>query len=238
MAISQVSNFVINQPSVALDQGDRLIFKLVLEGSTTNNFTTSIDQGNLTVSSLAASTGYATTPCPYLSSASIATGSNTNEIVFSSGISSFHDNDYIFTPNPLSGSASSLYSTYGDVDYSFIIKKYDLVVIYLSDGTYVESRILNVFKDSSNLLRITLNTALSNLLRSDLVNGTYRRFLLLTRIEDETNSYIVYTKRPGQTSYGFVIPQNLASDVLANIDTITREVKQKLLADQQGNTTT
>ena len=32
------------------------------------------------------------------------------------------------------------------------------------------------------------------------------------------------------------IPENLATNVLDNIDTITRQVKQKLLADQQGVT--
>jgi cold shock CspA family protein len=60
--------------------------------------------------------------------------------------------------------------------------------------------------------------------------------LILTRIDDETNAHAVFKKRDGKTSYGFVIPENLAPDVLANIDTITRQVKQKLLADQQGTT--
>jgi DNA repair exonuclease SbcCD ATPase subunit len=50
----------------------------------------------------------------------------------------------------------------------------------------------------------------------------------------ETNILLKYTKRPGQTSYGFAIPQKIAPDVLANIDTITKEVKQKLLAEQSA----
>jgi len=229
--------FDINQSSVPLNLGDKLVFKLILYSTTTNNFTASISQGNLTINSTAAATGYATTACSYLSSASIATGSNSNEIVFSQGISSFYDNNYIFVPNPLSGSvSSSLYTTYGDVDYPFTAKKYDIVLIYLSDGTYIESRVLNAYKDSSNLLRLTLDITLSQFVKDDLALGTYRRFLLLTRIEDETNAYVVYSKRPGQTSYGFIIPPNLATDVLDNIDIITKEVKQKLLADQQGLT--
>ena len=226
--------FNINQQSVPLENGEKLIFKLVLNGSSTNNFTASIGQGNLYVASNAVATGYATTNCPYLSSASIST--TTNEIVFSSGVSSYHDNGYTFVPNPLSGSISSLYSTYGDVDYPFVIKPYDILLIYLSDGTYIESRILRVYKDSSNLLRLTLDVTLSSFVKEDLASGKFLRLLLLTRVEDESNAYVVYQKRPGQTSYGFIIPQNLALDVLDNIDVITKEVKQKLLADQQGTT--
>jgi hypothetical protein len=230
--------FNINQQSVPLESGEKLIFKLILNSTSTNNFTASIGQGNLYVASNAVATGYATTNCPYLSSASIATGSNNNEIVFSSGVSSYHDNGYTFIPNPLSGSiSSSLYPIYGDVDYPFIIKPYDILLIYLSDGTYIESRVLKVYKDSSNLLRLTLDTILSSFIKEDLVSGKFRRLLLLTRVEDESNAYVVYQKRPGQTSYGFIIPQNLSSDILDNIDVITKEVKQKLLADQQGNST-
>jgi cold shock CspA family protein len=68
------------------------------------------------------------------------------------------------------------------------------------------------------------------------MSGSYQRFLLLSRVNDETNANTTFRKRDGKTSYGFVIPENLAPDVLANIDTITRQVKQKLLADQQGST--
>jgi hypothetical protein len=56
-------------------------------------------------------------------------------------------------------------------------------------------------------------------------------------VEDETSTYLTFRKREGSTSYGLLIPQNLAPDILDNIDTITKEVKQKLLADQQGNAT-
>jgi hypothetical protein len=226
--------FNINQPSVALNQGDKLIFKFVLNGSSSNNFTASISQGNLTINSTSAATGYATTVCSYLSSASIAVSDN--ELIFNSAVSSFYDNNYIFVPNPLSGSINSLYSTYGDVDYPFIVNPYDIVLIYLSDGTYLESRVLKAYKDNNNLLRLTLDVTLSSFVKSDLVGPLFKRLLILSRVKDETNAYVVYSKRPGQTSYGFVIPPDLATDVLDNIDVITREVKQKLLADQQGLT--
>lgn len=224
--------FDINKIAEPLIQGDKLTFKLILNNSSSDNFTASLNSGNLTVASVAVSTGYATTNCPYLDSASIATGSNSNEIIFSSGISSFHNNGYLFTPNPLSGSINSLYETYGDVDYPFEAKLYDIVLLYLSDNTYIEYRVINVYKDNDNLLRLTLDQNLSQAIKDELALNTFKRFLLLSRKEDESNAYVVYQKRPGKTSYGFIIPNNLALDVLANIDTITKEVKQKLINEQ------
>jgi hypothetical protein len=232
---AQTKTFSINQPSVSLNQTDKLTFKLVLKNTTTNDFTASLTEGSLIVNSLAASIGYSSATCPYFSSASIsasyARGEN-NVITFDTALSNFHqDQNYIFVPNPLTGSESSLYPIYGDVDYKFVTKPYDIVIAYLSDNTYVESRITSV-SYSSSLLQLTLDTPLSNLYRDNLISGSYQRFLVLSRLEDETNAYLTFRKREGSTSYGFTIPQNIAADVLDNIDTITREVKQKLLSDQ------
>jgi hypothetical protein len=223
--------FSINQSPVSLNNGDKLTFKLVLKGTTTSNFTASLSEGSLLISSLAAATGYASTTCPYFNSASISASFAAGQgdiITFSGGISNFHDNNYQFIPNPLTGSQNSLYSVYGDVDYPFYIKPYDIVLTYLSDGTYIESRILQV-TSSNNLLQIQLDTQLSNAYRNDLSSGSYQRFLLLTRIEDETNAYLTFPKRIGQTSYGLVIPSNIHPDVLANIDAITENVKRRLI---------
>ena len=61
---AQTKTFNINQPSVSLNQGDKLTFKLVLKNTTTNNFTASLTEGSLVINSLAASTGYSSTTCP------------------------------------------------------------------------------------------------------------------------------------------------------------------------------
>jgi hypothetical protein len=225
------TTFNINLPSTPLNVGEKLIFKFQMEGNSTSSFTASLDTGNLRVSSLAASLGYASTPYPYFSSASIATSSNSSEIIFSPGVSGFHGGDYLFVPNPLSGSISTLYDEYGDVDYNFVINPFDIILIYLSDNTFVEARVLNVYSQAG-LLRVSLDIELSATLKSELANQTYTRFLVLSRRKDETNLILSFTKRDGKTSYGFLIPENISPTVLANIDTITKEVKQKLLNDQ------
>ena len=226
------TTFSVNIPSQNLTVGEKLIFKFQMEGNTTGSFTASLGPGSLRVSSLAASVGYASTTVSYFSSASIATGSNSNELVFSPGVSGFHGGNYIFVPNPLSGSvSSSLYSAYGDVDYAFNINPFDIIIIYLLDNTYIESRVLRVYTENG-LLRVTLDISLSNTLKAQIANGTYTRFLVLSRRQDETNVILSFTKRAGKTSYGFLIPENLSPTVLSNIDTITKEVKQKLINDQ------
>jgi hypothetical protein len=236
----QISNatFNINVPSVSLTQGEELIFKLQLNSITSGlsgNFTASLGEGNLKINSLSTSTGYAsTTSTPisgFFDSASIAAGSNSNEIILSAGVSSFYGGGYVFTPNPLTGSLNSLYDTYGDVDYPFVLKAFDVILIYLSDNTYIESTIIDAYLSSSKL-HLVLSTDLSATLKANLANQTYTRFLLLSRQPDETNAILSFTKRDGKTSYGFLIPSDISSTILNNIDTITKEVKQKLLNDQ------
>jgi hypothetical protein len=236
-----ISRELSNPVNVA--QGDVISLELSQSGLTTANYTASLSAGSLSISSLSTTTGYTSTTCPYFNSSSmsssIASGSN-NIIIFSSGLSDFHDGGYTFSPNPLSGSQNSLYPTYGDVDYEFTINPQDIIVTYLSDLTYVESTVINVttiYSSSIDFVQIELSSPMSELQRNNLMSGSYQSFLVLKRVEDETSTFLTFPKRNGKTSYGFAIPQNLATDVLDNIDTITKEVKQKLLADQQGTTT-
>ena len=206
---------------------DKLTFQLRLLGISNNNYTASLDTGNLSVGSLALSTGYSTIDCPFIS------GSNTNSITFKSTLSSFYNNRYIFTPNPLSGSKSILYDTYKDVDYTFDPKENDIVVLYLSDNSILEYIISRVsVNPTTNELTLHFNEELSVTTISDLTNNNYRRFLLLSRRKDETNVVLNFIKRDGKSSNGFLIPENISQTVLDNIDVITKEVKQKILGDQ------
>ena len=225
------TTFNINIPSTSLNVGDDLIFKFQMNGNTVNNFTASIGVGNLKVNSLAASAGSTSTPLQFFSgSGTIAA----NEIVMSTGVSGFYGGQYTFVPNPTVGPQNSLYAgtaNYGDVDYPFLIQPFDVALIYLSDGTYIETRILKADASSGKLV-LTLDIDLSNTIRQELQYKTYTRFLILSRRPDETNVILSFTKREGKTSYGFLIPENISPAVLDNIDAITSQAKQKLLNDQ------
>jgi len=223
-----------NTNYLTFNENQEISARLVLQGINQSNYTASISQGSLIISALSLSTGYSTITCAS-NNRFLTAQSGSYTFTFNNQLSSFYNSGYLFVPNPLTGSTSPLYSTYGDVDYEFNLNDFSILVLQLSDNTYLEYRIVNINNDGLSNVSFTVDQTISNQVASELSNGTIKRVLFLTRIEDETNAYLTFTKREGQTSYGFVIPSNLAPDVLANIDTITKEVKQKLLADQQGS---
>lgn len=231
--ISFSKSFNVNIPSENLSVGDKITFRLILETPSISNFTASMSQGEVIVSSLAPSTGYSSIFSPFIdTAATIATDST---IVFTPEISNFYGSTYQFEPNPSETTlpSSSLYSNYGDVDYPFLLKLYDIFIVYLSDGTFVEYRIINA-SIVSDKLEVTLDKPLSSLLKDDITNSTFKRMLFLNRVEDETNIILEFKKKPGKTSYGFIIPENIDPEVLKNIDIIAKEVQSKLLSQQQG----
>jgi hypothetical protein len=247
MYVTSSYNFKIVNPSVSLLEGEKLYFRLFLSSSSSSNFTASLGQGKLSISSLASTLGYSAATCPHFLYTSMSAETNANEIIFSQGLSTFYDNDYIFVPNPnFTGSSSfpssslynSTYGNYGDVSYPWVAKPQDIILFQLSDKTYFESRINDIYFDDQGYLRFVLNQELPQQLKDDISSsngsGLFRKFIVLTGVEDETNLYVNFNKLPGSTSYGFILPESLAPDILKNIDTITSQVKQKLLADQQG----
>lgn len=225
--------FSVDISSTDLGAGDVLYYKLVLDTPTISDFTASISQGRLSVSSLAPAVGYSSVSKPILDAGAITSSANTNQIIFNNNISNFYGEGYQFVPNPETGSAvpNSLYSVYGDVDNPFYLKLFDIFIIYLSDGTYVEYRIINAYIES-NQLKITLDNTISQLVKNDIENQTYKRILFLTRRKDETNIVLTFKKKQGKTSYGFIIPENLDPEVFKNIDVIAKEIQSKLLSNQ------
>jgi hypothetical protein len=219
-----------NSNYVSLTNTQKLTFQLRLLGiSDFNNYTACLNTGNLSIGSLALSTGYSVISCPFVDTSSAATSS----ITFSSEVSSFYNRGYIFSPNPTSGSQSGLYGLYKDVDYTFDPKENDVVILYLSDNSILEYTINRVsVNPSTNKLTLHLNNDLSTTEITNLNNCTYKRFLLLSRQKDETNVILNFIKREGKSSNGFLIPKNISQTVLNNIDVITKEVKQKILGDQ------
>jgi hypothetical protein len=242
---SQTKTFNINISSTTLSGGDNIQLRFTQSYSSNNNITASISSpGNsiFSVSSLATLAGN----YPYITReyfSSLMTDPNSeNTIILSEDLSDFYTPNYQFLPTFTSASvvySSSLYSSYGDVDYPFQLNIFGIFSAYDKSGSYFESKITDISRDvtNNNVVTIKLANSMPFNLREQLtsLSSTSNRsvqFLFLNRIDDETLSYLTFTKRAGQTSYGFLVPENLAKDVLDNIDTITKQVKQKLLNDQ------
>jgi len=226
-------NTVIN--AIQLSKNDWISFRLKLNSISSTNWTGSLDAGSLSIGSLAQAAGYTTlniTSGPFDRDTIV---NNSNVIGLSRSISTFYGTNYAYLPNPLPGVNTTLYSKYGDIDYVFNPQPYDKVLLYLNDNTYLEYSILSV-KLEDGILKLALDSQLSPTAKSNLTSlvagQQYQRFLLLSRRPDETNVILNFLKREGKTSDGFIIPEDVSSVIVNNIDIITKETKQKLLANQ------
>ena len=192
------------------------------------NRTDTINAGAIFQSTLSGGTPYATSP--FTSSIS------STQFCLDEQFALFYG--YLFLPQG-SGTypSSSLYPTYGDVDYDFTVSPGDFIKFVLYNVSYefeIASTVVTQGTAGTGSLCFNINGVMPNSLLGSF--NAVTQVLILKKIKDETNIIFSYIKPPGQTSYGFLIPENLSPEVLANIDTITKEVKQKLLADQQGTT--
>ena len=165
----------------------------------------------------------------FIEATSFTTGSTTSSITLNSQLSSFIG--YNFIPNPPTGSGLAdnlLYPIYGDVDNSFNPSYFDLIVHHNTSGQVNEYRIVNVRSENSKVI-LDIFPAFDTAQKAIQFRGSLEKILFLKRLKDETNTIINFTKRDGKTSYGFIVPENIHPEVFANIDTITREVKTKMI---------
>jgi hypothetical protein len=159
-------------------------------------------------------------------------GSNgVDTLTLNQSLSSF--NDYLYLSQT---SSADLHLSYGNVDNTFSPKVGDTLLIYYNNNTqYQELNISSVSVGTKTSLTVSPNLV-TNLAIGSYNSNTVSKLILLSKVADETNINLIFDKENGQTSYGFLIPENLSPDVLQNIDTITRQVKVKILTDQSGIT--
>ena len=233
--LSDTLYFNVSTDPTSLTIGDKISYEFITgsNGFNTTNFTASIlpyDSTNQIGVFYNQLSTYQVGDNPYAVSTTspFISGSNSGSLILNSSLSYFKD--YLFMP---SGSSpivkNSLFGNYGDVDYTFSPKVGDFIAIYYSGG-YFESPISNVYFDSLGKINLSLASELpSNLNKPAYDSNTVTKFIILSKVNDETNLILTFEKKPGTTSLGFIIPNNLHPDVLKNIDTITKEVKQKLI---------
>jgi hypothetical protein len=146
-----------------------------------------------------------------------------------SELSQFYSPNFTFIPTGSSLSTSNLYDSYGPVNYPFQLEIGDTILLTQNTGSLVNEYTITSINPNQTNINFSVEPPFSENISATLYSAVFLR-----KIPDETNVILNFNKSPGDTSYGFIIPSNLHPDVLANIDTITKEVKQKLLADQQG----
>lgn len=230
-------------PSVAVTPSDKVYFQLIQQSVTTDNYTASISVGSnnssLGLNTSAVGAGgypYATSSAAngnFIYLASNNTTGTSGSLVLSQNLSNYLG--YQFVPNFTSASviySSSLYSvsaSYGDVSYTFQPQFGDRIV--LSDGSKIENLdVIGYSVDSNNRVNISVvPSILSNWVSNP---NSILQFLLLRKYRDEQNVQLTFVKKSGQTSYGFLIPNNINPEVLLKINTIQSQVQSQLLSTQ------
>jgi len=234
--LSATLTLSISTDQVSLNTGDKILFK-VLQNYTgsTRNFTSSFSAGTLTVNESVTQGSY---PYASTSSGAFINGlSNTGSygtITLSSDLSGYYG--YQFVPYFVSGGlsySSSLYNQYGDVNTTLVPEPFDKILLQDVNGIVQN---LDVYTSSLNggILQITtFPTILGNWVTN---KALVQKCLILRRYKDEQNVILTYNKPPGQTSYGFLIPNNVTPDVTNNINTLQAAVQSQLLSTQTGTT--
>jgi len=227
-------NFTVTSSLRDFAPGDQVTFQLRQYGVTGSLTSSLVSTGDGTVytglrNSLNPS---GISPNATTGSGQFISGSNgVDTLIFNQSLSSFIDYQYL----PATSSVS-LHNAYGNVDNTFSPKVGDVIFLYYNNNTqYQELNISRVTPGTKYSITVSPNLV-SNLASGSYISNTVNSMLLLSKIPDETNINLSFDKIDGSTSYGFLVPDNLSPDVLKNIDTITRQVKQKLLATNSGIT--
>ena len=231
-------NFLVTSSYRDYIPGDQITFQLRQYGSSPNLTSSLASTGDGTIFDGLRNTLQASTINPYAvtSSGQFISGSNgVDTFTLNQSLSSFVDYQYLSTT-----SSVSLHSLYGNTDYTFSPKVGDVMLVYYNNNNQYQEFNINrvtLSSTSGNKLNLTVTPNLvTNLTLGTYGSNTVSKLILLSKLPDETNVNLTFGKENGQTSYGFLVPDNLSPDILKNIDTITRQVKQKILSTNQGIT--
>lgn len=165
--------------------------------------------------------------------------SGTDTLIFNTSLSSFYGS-YLQVPYFISGSgnnatviSSSLFDRYAEILYAFKCELGDRIVLKSKDGRTQEVMVRSVNSSNSDRkVRVRVIPDLDPRFIDNTCNIV--EFLLVKRIKDEQNIILKFKKIPGQTSYGFVIPENIDIDLLRNISAVQTNVQDQLLSTQQN----
>lgn len=224
-------------PATNLIAGDKVEFKFTQSFVTTDNFTASFVPGAsnsyLITQPIAIGQGgypYATTGSTGFISSIVDLTPDTSVITFNTQLSAY--TNYQFVPAFVSGGAlytSSLYNLYGDVNYPLNPQFGDKIVMSDFSGIVQELDVVSGSITNNALSIIVSPQVLENWMLNPKQVFT---FLLLRRYQDEQNIILGFTKVPGQTSYGFLLPDTISPQVIQNINTLQAAVQSQLLVNQ------
>ena len=132
---------------------------------------------------------------------------------------------------------SSYYNLFGDINYSTEIENGDYITMYYTGSSIgypslspvypMRFRILDViYSGSQTSLQVYPNIPAN--ISTGSLNDFYK-IVFTKRVPDETIITLQGKKRPGQTSYGFVVPENLNPNIAKNINSLQSTIQSQIL---------
>jgi hypothetical protein len=227
----------ITTPVTSNTAGATTSVYLRLKNGTPSNFRYTITQG-----------GYAYTyndePASVLASitthtfiTNIVSSLETSTITLTKDLTTFHNNNYQYAPQGVPGNKepSTLYDKYGDIVDVFNIEIGDYVILTTNNGSTYQFEISGVESTSSGLIisvRGQIPVVVVDALNAPTAGYAVKEFILLKRYKDEQNVILQFPKKPGATSYGFLIPNNINPTVIQDINSLQATVQTQLLSTQ------
>jgi len=220
--------------SGSANPGDAIEFRFFIDSNTTGMTSVSMKTGGVLKAT-------ATNNALFSNNTDVCVDQTENAFYLSSSLNPFYGPSSFFDPlnSTVSASYSTLYNEYGDIFYPFLLEENDKIVVQASgsSGPIVEYTVLpNFIQGGTDYVYIPVKEDIAGYF-GNMNCGQYYKILFLKRIVDETSVILNFPKPSGKTSYGFIIPQNINPDVLANIDMITKNVNQQLVDVGVGVTT-
>jgi hypothetical protein len=132
--------------------------------------------------------------------------------------------------------SSSLYPLLGDINYTTQIESGDFIILYynktdLSLGSgdlYPVSREVVNVEDNGTQKLIQVYPSMPPYLTAANVNS-YKKVAFIKKQKDESVVILKGVKKPGKTSYGFLVPQDIDPYILKNINTLQSSIQSQIL---------
>jgi hypothetical protein len=230
-------NFNYITPLTSLAENDTVVFQFKQGFMSTANYTASVSTGltnsSLTIQNVSTAQGgypFAVTGSTGFIESITDISPLTTDITLNTSLTSYFG--YQFVPLFVSGGvaySSSLYTTYGDINYPFNPVVGDKVIMSDSDGIVQDLDIVSTEILGNKLHIIVTPQTLDNWTLNPKLVTT---FLLLKKYNDEQNVILIFNKVPGPTSYGFLLANTVSPQITDNINTLQAAVQSQLLSNQ------
>jgi len=246
--LSGQATFNLTTAAANYGPSSQVSFQLT-QSVSTPYYTASLNQGSLSATITSVGQGaypFATTSFDPTSTAPFIktiknSGTEGSIITFDVSMSAFYQYQQVpYFTSASNGNettfSSSLYNRYGNVTYPFNPQFGDLVVMSDFSGL---TQVLNVLTASlSGSGELNINVTPQVFGNWELNPKLIYNFLMLARYDDEQNVILTFNKTPGQTSYGFLIPNTISPIVTNNINTLQAAVQSQLLSNQAATSPT